>query len=242
MARRQTVPAAIRREVIGRWGNDCWLHLPGCTGKGEEDDHIVPWSHRGRDSVANIRRACKHCNAARQDRVLSGYGPTMHVVLGPPGADLMGAAEPYLQRDSIVVSHLQIMEALCPEGLYPTPAPALRAAAGSAWDASYRRLAKSRAPVDVWLLRTLPMSRTHPRLLDEWIALDYAVTIVDPGAAYVFDRAGLDADELKVARQWYSLHLTQAGVNSKLAARHAELVRLGLRSADTTANVERVRW
>lgn len=35
MARRQTVPAAIRREVIGRWGNDCWLHLPGCTGKGE---------------------------------------------------------------------------------------------------------------------------------------------------------------------------------------------------------------
>ena len=116
MARRQTVAPAVRREVIARWGNDCWLHLPGCTGAGEEDDHIVPWSHRGRDSVANIRRACKHCNAARQDRVLSGYGPTMHVVLGPPGADLMGAAEPYLKRDSIVVSHAQIMDALSDEG------------------------------------------------------------------------------------------------------------------------------
>ena len=231
MARRQTVAPAIRREVIARWGNDCWLHLPGCTGAGEEDDHIVPWSHRGRDSVANIRRACKHCNAARQDRVLSGYGPTMHVVLGPPGADLMGAAEPFLKRDSIVVSHAQIMDALCQEA-GPKPAPALRAAAGSAWDAAYRRLAKSRAPLDVWLLRTLPMSRTHPRLLDEWIALDYAVTIVDPGAEHVFDRAGLDADALKVARQWYALHLTQAGVDAKLAARHDELVKLGLRNGE----------
>lgn len=241
MARRQTVAPAIRREVIARWGNDCWLHLPGCTVAGEEDDHIVPWSHRGRDSVANIRRACKHCNAARQDRVLSGYGPTMHVVLGPPGADLMGAAEPFLKRDSIVVSFAQIMGALCPEGMEPRPPAALRAAAGSAWDAAYRRLAKSRAPLDVWLLRTLPMSRTHPRLLDEWIALDYGVTIVDPGAEHVFDRAGLDADALKVARQWYALHLTQAGVDAKLAARHDELVKLGLRNGDQP-QTKRITW
>lgn len=241
MSRRQTVAPAIRREVIRKWGNDCWLGLPGCTHVGEEDDHIVPWSHRGRDSVDNIRRACKHCNAARQDRVLSGYGPTMHVVLGPPGADLMGTAEPYLKRDSITVSHADIMEALCPEA-GPKPSAALRAAAGSAWDAAYRRLAKSRAPVDVWLLRTLPMSRTHPRLLDEWIALDYDITVVDPGAAYVFDRAGLDADALKVARQWYALHLTQAGVDARLAARHAELTRLGLRSAEPPATISRITW
>ena len=241
MSRRQTVAPAIRREVIRKWGNDCWLGLPGCTHVGEEDDHIVPWSHRGRDSVDNIRRACKHCNAARQDRVLSGYGPTMHVVLGPPGADLMGAAEPYLKRDSITVSHADIMEALCPEA-GPKPSPALRAAAGSAWDAAYRRLAKSRAPVDVWLLRTLPMSRTHPRLLDEWIALDYDITVVDPGAAYVFDRAGLDADALKVARQWYALHLTQAGVDTRLAARRKELTRLGLRSAEPPATISRITW
>ena len=241
MARRQTVAPAIRREVIRKWGNDCWLGLPGCTHAGEEDDHIVPWSHRGRDSVDNIRRACKHCNAARQDRVLSGYGPTMHVVLGPPGADLMGTAEPYLKRDSITVSHADIMEALCPEA-GPKPSAALRAAAGSAWDAAYRRLAKSRAPVDVWLLRVLPMSRTHPRLLDEWIALDYDITVVDPGAAYVFDRAGLDADALKVARQWYALHLTQAGVDARLAVRHEELARLGLRSAELPATIGRVTW
>ncbi|ATU19809.1 HNH endonuclease [Bifidobacterium choerinum] len=239
--RRQTVPPAIRREVIRRWGNDCWLHLPGCTRVGEEDDHIVPWSHSGRDSVDNIRRACKHCNASRQDRVLSGYGPNMHVVMGPPGADLMGAAEPRLSRDSIVVSHADLMRALCPEGLYPAPPAALRAAAGSAWDAAYRRLAKSRAPVDVWLLRTLPMSRTHPRMLDEWVALDYDIRVIDPGADYVFDRARLDADALRVARQWYALHLTQDAVDARLAARRAELVRLGLRSAEAAAS-NRIEW
>lgn len=239
--RRQTVAPSIRREVISRWGNQCWLHLPGCTGTGEEDDHIVPWSHRGRDSVDNIRRACKHCNAARQDRVLSGYGPTMHVVLGPPGADLMGAAEPYLKRDSITVSHAEIMDALCPEA-GAKPAPALRAAAGSAWDAAYRRLAKSRAPLDVWLLRTLPMSRTHPRLLDEWIALDYDVRIVDPGAAYIFDRADLTEDDRKIARQWYALHLTQTAIDARLAARHKELARLGLRSAELPATIRRITW
>lgn len=241
MARRQTVAPAIRREVIARWGNECWLHLPGCTGTGEEDDHIVPWSHRGRDSVDNIRRACKHCNAARQDRVLSGFGANMHAVLGPPGADLMAAAEPYLQADSIVVSHAELMHALCPADTRPSPA--LRSAAGSAWDAAYRRLAKSRSPVDVWLLRTLPMSRTHPRLLDEWIALDYSVMIVDPGAEHVFEHAGLDQDALKVARQWYSLHLTQAGIDAKLAARHDELVRLGLRTDTSTPTAtSRIKW
>lgn len=238
--RRQTVPAAIRREVIERWGNKCWLNLPGCTGEGEEDDHIVPWSHRGRDSVDNIRRACKHCNAMRQDRVLSGYGAMMHVVLGPPSADLMGAAEPYLKRDSIVISHAAIMDALCPTAS-ATPSPALRSAAGSAWDAAYRRLAKTRDPVDVWLLRTMPMSRSHPRMLDEWISLDYAITIVDPGAEQVFDRRDLDDAAMDVARRWYSLHLTQSGIDARLAARHDELVRLGLR-ADTGTTANRVKW
>lgn len=74
MGRRQTISPAMRAEVIRTYGNDCWLGLPGCIGLGEEDDHIRPHHLGGRDTVANIRRACKHCNASRQDRILSGYG------------------------------------------------------------------------------------------------------------------------------------------------------------------------
>ena len=86
MGRRQTIDPLVRAKVIDTWGNDCWLGLPGCTKVGAEDDHIVPYSHGGMDTVANIRRACKHCNASRQDRVLYGYGARLHMVIVPPGS------------------------------------------------------------------------------------------------------------------------------------------------------------
>ena len=86
MARRQPIDPLVRAKVIETWGNACWLRLPGCTGVGEEDDHIVPYSHGGMDTVANIRRACKHCNASRQDRVLYGYGARLHIIITPPGS------------------------------------------------------------------------------------------------------------------------------------------------------------
>lgn len=85
--RRQTVDPRIRAKVIATYGNRCWLGMPGCSVTATEDDHIIPFSHGGQDTVANLRRACKHCNAMRQDRVLSGYGATLHAVIGPPRAD-----------------------------------------------------------------------------------------------------------------------------------------------------------
>ena len=88
MGRRQVIDPRVRAEVIATWGNACWLGLPGCTVVGEEDDHIVPHSHGGLATVANIRRACKHCNASRQDRVLYGYGCRMHMVVTPPCGDI----------------------------------------------------------------------------------------------------------------------------------------------------------
>ena len=102
--RRQTIDPRIRAKVIATYGNRCWLNMPGCSITATEDDHIVPYSHGGRDTGANIRRACKHCNAMRQDRVLSGYGATLHAVIGPPRADFGMAMQSMLRRDSIVVS------------------------------------------------------------------------------------------------------------------------------------------
>lgn len=80
---RGTIPRRVREEVIETWGNDCWLELPVCTHHGEEDDHIIPFKAGGRGTVANIRRACKACNISRSNRVLSGYGATIHAVIGP---------------------------------------------------------------------------------------------------------------------------------------------------------------
>lgn len=238
--RRQTVPRAVRAEVIRRWGNDCWLMMPGCTGKGEEDDHVVPYSHRGAASVANIRRACKHCNSMRQDRVLSGFGATLHAVIGPPSCDLMGAIEPYLGAGSIVVSHAELMGALCAEWPHGTPSSAVRSAAGMAWDAAYRRLSKEAQPVDVWFIRALPATRSHPRMLDEWVALDYDIHVVDDGAGAVMERLRQrgDAKGMEIARQWYAMHITQDVVDARLRARHARLVELGLRNDGTAGRVE----
>lgn len=233
MARRQTVGAATRAEVIERWGNRCWLGLPGCTGAGEEDDHIVPWSHRGRDSVQNLRRACKRCNASRQDRVLSGYGAVMHAVIGPPSADLYGAVEHLIGRDAVTVVHADFMHALRPEVPEEEQTAAVRSAAATAWDAAYRRLSREREPVDVWLFRSLPVSHAHPHMLDEWIALDYDIHVVDPGAASVFDAVAGDPAAEAVARRWYGLHVTQQIVDARTAERHRRLVELGLRTQAT---------
>ena len=55
-----------------------------------------------------------------------------------------------------------------------------RRAVAMAWSAAYRQFAKSRAPLDVWLVRTIPASRKHPQMLAEWIALDYDIQVLDP--------------------------------------------------------------
>lgn len=240
MARRQTVSAATRAEVIEQYGNRCWLGLPGCTGDGEEDDHIVPWSHRGRDSVQNLRRACKRCNASRQDRVLSGYGAVMHAVIGPPSADLYGAVEPLIGRSAITVMHSDFMYAMRPGVAEDEQTAAVRSAAATAWDAAYRRLSREREPVDVWLFRSLPVSHAHPHMLDEWIALDYDIHVVDPGAANVFDAVAGDVTAETLARKWYGLRITQQIVNARLAERHRRLVELKLR-AEATAT-PRYAW
>lgn len=239
MARRQTVAPAVRRQVIATWGNGCWLGLPGCTGRGEEDDHIVPWSHRGRDSVTNIRRACKHCNAMRQDRVLSGYGATLHAVIGPPSADLIGYATEFMRYDSVMVAHSEFARVLsCDDDDLADEQP-VRVAAAMAWDAAYRQLARTREPLDVWLVRTLPRSQRHPQMLREWIALDYDVHVIDPGADSVF-AAIEDKGEaiVRVARQWYALGITQQGVDAMDAARRAQLETLGLRQPSAITRIE----
>ena len=234
--RRQTIDPRIRAKVIATYGNRCWLNMPGCSITATEDDHIVPYSHGGRDTVANIRRACKHCNAMRQDRVLSGYGATLHAVIGPPRADFGMAMQSMLRRDSIVVSFDSLLRDLCPTQSKATDG--LRLAAAMAWDGAARTLAKSSEPAVGCRGRTLPRSRRHPDMLAEWLALDYDVHVIETPADSTF-ALDLTPQEYRTAQQWYALHLTQQAVDARLAARRQRLAALGLRR-DSPA--ERPRW
>lgn len=83
---RLRVPPAISAEVVARYGNDCWLAMPGCTKVGDTSDHIVPHVFGGPTIVKNLRRACRHCNGLRRERILSGWPSVIHAVIGPPCA------------------------------------------------------------------------------------------------------------------------------------------------------------
>ena len=59
---RQRVPPVLSAEVAERWGNECWLNMPGCTHRSDTTDHIVPFAVGGPTVVGNLRRACQHWN------------------------------------------------------------------------------------------------------------------------------------------------------------------------------------
>ena len=240
MARRQTIDPLVRAKVIETWGNACWLRLPGCTGVGEEDDHIVPYAHGGMDTVANIRRACKHCNASRQDRVLYGYGARLHIVVTPPGScdrEAVEWVEAHRQQGDPVVSWLALARAM---RLPESPSMAQRRAVAMAWSAAYRQFAITQEPLDVWMIRTMPSSRRHPRMLDEWISLDYDVRVIDPGFEVEWERAETEQAK-RLVRQWYGLHISQALVDARQRERRATLACLGLRS-DRVTVASRPEW
>ncbi|WEV47019.1 HNH endonuclease [Bifidobacterium sp. ESL0690] len=232
---RGTINPRVRTEVIDLYGNDCWLELPGCKGVGASDDHIIPFKAGGRGTVANIRRACLACNISRSNRVLSGYGATIHAVIGPPCAGKTTFVAEHADADALVLDFDRLAEALMPGvDVKHGPTAPLIGTAQSAWQGAYRSLVRINAPVQVWLIKSLPMSRKHPRMLDEWVALDYDIHVVDPGADVVFPR--LDSERRNegahlTARQWYALHLSQQLIDSRQSVRRVRLAALGLRSS-----------
>ncbi|WP_242667710.1 hypothetical protein [Bifidobacterium longum] len=121
-----------------------------------------------------------------------------------------------------------------------SPSLAERRAVAMAWSGAYRQFAISSEPIDVWCTRTTPSSKRHPRMMDEWIALDYDVRVIDPGFSIEWERAKDDATRKRV-RQWYALHLSQALVDARKEERRAQLVALGLRS-DRAQSSSRPEW
>lgn len=102
-----------------------------------------------------------------------------------------------------------------------------------AWYGAYRHMVRVTEPVELWLVKTLPFTPRSPRLLDEWIALDYDITVCDPGKQEVMDRLrarGMDVGKRLQAGvlQWYRQGITQTGIDVRLKARRSRLAALGL--------------
>lgn len=82
--RRSMIPRSVQAKVVETYGNQCWLKFPGCTGRADTLDHLMPYSKGGGDSVNNLRPACRHCNSLRADRLVQGRGIEVHVLLCAP--------------------------------------------------------------------------------------------------------------------------------------------------------------
>lgn len=58
---------ALVRLVLATFGRTCHLcGIPGAT----TADHLVPWSHGGRNELDNLRPAHQGCNSVRKDTPL----------------------------------------------------------------------------------------------------------------------------------------------------------------------------
>ena len=108
----------------------------------------------------------------------------------------------------------------------------VRRMASGAWYGAYRHMVRVTEPVELWLVKTLPFTPRSPRLLDEWIALDYDITVCDPGKQEVMDRLrarGMDVGKRLQAGvlQWYRQGITQTGIDARLKARRSRLAASG---------------
>lgn len=56
--------------ALGRPSGPCQLRLPGCTGRAESWDHIIPVSKGGGHERSNVRPSCIHCNSTKGNRAV----------------------------------------------------------------------------------------------------------------------------------------------------------------------------
>ena len=146
-----------------------------------------------------------------------------------------------VEPGDIIVDYDRLADALMPGMPDDTPVPdAVRDLVAGAWQGAYRNAVTLAKPVSLWLVKVMPGTQRSPRLLDEWLALDYDIHVCDPGKPVVVERLEeLKAGrrELASMRQWYRSGITQAGIDSRQKARRARLASLGLRDGEPTTPV-----
>jgi 5-methylcytosine-specific restriction endonuclease McrA len=72
---------ALVREVLATKGRTCHL----CGGRGATTaDHVIPWSHGGRNVLANLEPAHQGCNSSRGNRTLVAWFAARPLPTRPP--------------------------------------------------------------------------------------------------------------------------------------------------------------
>jgi hypothetical protein len=172
--------------VLATYGDVCMLRMAGCTRTATTKDHVVPYSMGGDDSIENFRPACRNCNSKRGNRVMSGRGATVKVVIGPPaGGKTTYVAERATAHD-ISIDLDAIARALMPVQLAAThvyPAHVRHVAIG-ARKGAIDRATRLQERVTVWIIHALPT----PDDLTNYRSLHWEVITCDPGRDVVLER------------------------------------------------------
>lgn len=238
--KRQRVPPAMAALVASRYGNDCWLGFPGCTVQSTTTDHITPFNQGGLTVPGNLRRACRHCNSLRGERTLSGWSATIHAVIGPPQGGKSSWVKTHAKPGDIVLDMDMLATAMLAglhNGTEHVEDKALRKLASSAWYGAYRHAVRVDEPIGVWLVKTIPATPRSPKLLDEWVQLNYDIRVCDPGKDEVLRRQHDSPRPRAEAgiRQWYRLGLDQQTIDARLKRRRMQLASLDLINAGSPA-------
>lgn len=169
--------------VLLTYGNECHLRLKGCQRVATTKDHIVPYSHGGEDVLENYRPACKPCNSKRGNRVMTGYGASVVVVIGPPAAGKTTYVQEHAKPSDLVVDMDAIARALmvnppAETHVYPEH---VRHVAIKARAAAVHHATRLRERCTVWLIHAIP----RPDDLADYKKLGWQVVTVDPGRPVV---------------------------------------------------------
>lgn len=223
--------SSLTAKVLEMYGPVCHLRMPGCLGVATTKDHLIPYSLGGRDTLENLRPACKPCNSKRQNRVMSGYGARINVLIGPPASGKSTYVLEHAKPSDIVIDLDVIARALMPiqqerTHVYPDY---VRHVAIGARKAALDRATRLAVGCTVWVIHAVP----HPNTLAEYRALRYNIITVDPGREVVESRARLERPPhvWPIIGKWYASGLAKAA-----AAPPVEASALASSSAPSTAS------
>jgi hypothetical protein len=195
----------IRRMVLQRDNYRCQIRGRRCLGSANEVDHIVPVIAGGAlFDPANLRAACRPCNAGRvsAEKAENGWrrGPT-HITLvwGPPGAGKTTYVDKHRQPGDLVVDFDAIAESFGSSVTHGHD-DGIASAASAARNAVLRQLRRGESKAThAWIISANPKA----------VAMfpHHAAVLIDPGQEQVLaqaERAGRPDLWLQLISDWYS--------------------------------------
>ncbi len=198
--------AALTALVLDTYGRQCHLRLKGCTGIATTKDHIIPYANGGSDVLENFRPACKRCNSKRQNKVITGYGASVVVIIGPPAAGKSHYVEEHAAPNDLVIDMDKIARALMPHTpdrthIYPDH---VRNVAIKARSTAIHHATRLRERVTVWFISAIP----RPDDLADYKRLGWQVITIDPGRDIVEPRCRQlrPPEQLKQVARWYATY------------------------------------